>query len=107
MYIRTYVRPRPTAKLRMCERSNSADLAGFRNRKLFVSGPGNVPNTAGKRPSEEKRRRQQDRDKRARETPDERNRRRVFFSRGPLPKNSCSEAAMAKCAPRGHLRPLT
>ena len=54
--VRTYVRPRPTARLRMRERcSNSADLAGFRNQlvlQLFVSGPGNVPNTARKRPSE-------------------------------------------------------
>ena len=45
-YVRTYVRPRPTATLRMRERcSNSADLAGFRNQlvlELFVSGPGNV-----------------------------------------------------------------
>ena len=41
-----YVRPRPTATLRMRERcSNSAGLAGFRNHlvlELFVSGPGNV-----------------------------------------------------------------
>ena len=45
-YVRTYMRPRPTATLRMHERcSNSADLAGFRNQlvlELFVSGPGNV-----------------------------------------------------------------
>ena len=45
-YVSTYVRPRPTATLRMRERcSNSADLAGFRNQlvlELFVSGPGNV-----------------------------------------------------------------
>ena len=54
------MRPRPTATLRMRECcSNSADrydLAGFRNQlvlELFVSGPGNVPNTARKRPSEE------------------------------------------------------
>ena len=43
MYVFTYVRPRPTATLRMHERcSNSADLAGFRNQlglELFVSGP--------------------------------------------------------------------
>ena len=40
-YVRTYVRTRPTATLRMRERcSNSADLAGFRNQLLFVSGPG-------------------------------------------------------------------
>ena len=56
MYVHAYVRPRPTATLRMRERcSNSADLAGFRNQLLFVSGPGNVPNTARKRPSEETR----------------------------------------------------
>ena len=46
VYVRTYVRParpRSTATLRMRERcSNSADLAGFRNQQLFVSGPGNV-----------------------------------------------------------------
>ena len=45
------VRPRPTARLCMRKRSNSADLAGFRNQlvlQLFVSGPGNVPNTARK-----------------------------------------------------------
>ena len=52
VYVPTYVRPRPTATLRMRERcSNSADLAGFRNQlvlQLFVSGPGNVPNTARK-----------------------------------------------------------
>ena len=56
VYISAYVRPRPTATLRMRERSNSADLAGFRNQpilELFVSCPGNVPNTARKRPSEE------------------------------------------------------
>ena len=57
--MRTYVRPRPTATLRKRERcSNSADLPGFRNQlvlELFVSGPGNVPNTARKRPSEETR----------------------------------------------------
>ena len=51
-YVRAYVRPRPTARLRMCERcSNSADLAGFRNHlvlQLFVSGPGNAPNRARK-----------------------------------------------------------
>ena len=41
--VRAYVHPRPTATLRMRERcSNSADLAGFRNQLLFVSGPGNV-----------------------------------------------------------------
>ena len=41
--MRTYVRPRSTATLRMRKRcSNSADLAGFRNQQLFVSGPGNV-----------------------------------------------------------------
>ena len=41
MYVRTYVRTRPAATLRMRERcSNSADLAGFRNQLLFVSGPG-------------------------------------------------------------------
>ena len=52
--MRAYVRPRPTATLRMRERySNSADLAGFRNQQLFVFGQGNVPNTARKRPSEE------------------------------------------------------
>ena len=40
-YARTYVRPRSTATLRMREHcSNSADLAGFRNQQLFVSGPG-------------------------------------------------------------------
>ena len=38
-----------------CSYSNSADLAGFRNQLLFVSGPGNVPNTVRKRPSEETR----------------------------------------------------
>ena len=57
VYVLTYVRPRPTATLRMRERySNSADLAGFRNQlvlELFVSGPGNVPNTERKRLSEE------------------------------------------------------
>ena len=46
VYVRTYVRParpRSTATLRMRERcSNSADLAGFRNQQLFLSGPGNV-----------------------------------------------------------------
>ena len=37
------MRPRSTATLRMRERCwNSADLAGFRNQQLFVSGPGNV-----------------------------------------------------------------
>ena len=44
--MRTYVRPRSTATLRMRERcSNFADLAGFRNQlvlELFVSDPGNV-----------------------------------------------------------------
>ena len=41
--MRTYMRPRSTATLRMRERcSNSADLAGFRNQQLFVSCPGNV-----------------------------------------------------------------
>ena len=44
--MRAYVRPRPTATLRMREGcSNSADLAGFRNQLVlepFVSGPGNV-----------------------------------------------------------------
>ena len=57
--VRTCVRQRPTATLRMRERcSNSADLASFRNQlvlELFVSGPGNVPNTARKWPSEETR----------------------------------------------------
>ena len=54
--MRAYVRPRPNATLRMREGcSNSADLAGFRNQLLFVSGPGNVPNTASKRPLEETR----------------------------------------------------
>ena len=49
MYVYTYVRPRPTATLRMRERcSNSADLAGFRNQLLFVSGPGTIPNRARK-----------------------------------------------------------
>ena len=56
-YLRTYVRPRPTATLRMREGySNSAVLAGFRNQlvlELFVSGSGNVPNTERKRLSEE------------------------------------------------------
>ena len=48
VYVRTYVRPRSTATLYMCERcSNSADLAGFRNQQLFVSCPGNV-STRGK-----------------------------------------------------------
>ena len=41
-YVRAYVRPRPTTRLRMRERcSNFADLAGFRNQlvlQLFVSG---------------------------------------------------------------------
>ena len=54
-----YVRPHSTATLRMRERcSNSADLAAFKNQlvlELFVSGPGNVPNTARKRPSEDTR----------------------------------------------------
>ena len=54
--VRTCAHPRPTSTLRICERcSNSADLAGFRNQLLFVSGPRNVPNTARKRPSEETR----------------------------------------------------
>ena len=36
VYVRTYVRPRPTATLRMRERcSNSADLAGFRNQHCW------------------------------------------------------------------------
>ena len=55
--VRAYVRPRSTARLKIRERcSNSADLAGFRNQlvvQLFVFGPGNVTNTARKRPSEE------------------------------------------------------
>ena len=55
-----YVRARTrasTSRLRMRELySNSADLAGFRIQlvlQLFISGPGNVPNAARKRPSEE------------------------------------------------------
>ena len=76
-YVRTCVRPRPTTKLRMCERcSNSADLASFRNLLVleFVSGPGNVPNTEETGTTQE-----QDRDKCARETPDERKRRGIFY----------------------------
>ena len=46
----------------------------------FVSGPGNVPTQQeSDRQKTLERRRQQDRDKRARETPDERNRRRGLF----------------------------
>ena len=71
-YVRTYVRPRPTATLRMRERcSNSADLAGFRN-QLFVSVQEmSQTQQESDRQKRLERRRQQDRDKRARETPDD------------------------------------
>ena len=75
--------PRPTATLRMRERcSNSADLAGFRNQLvlhsalcscLFLVQEMSQTQQESDRQKKLEGRRQQDRDKRARKTPDERN----------------------------------
>ena len=51
------VRPSLTTRFRMRERSNSAELAGFKRQlvlQLLIPGSGSyVPNTARKRPSDE------------------------------------------------------